>query len=182
MGPRRCERCRVRPRLLDLFCGAGGAARGYQMAGFHVTGVDIKPQPNYAGDVFVQADALEYVAAHGHEFDAIHASPPCHAYSTVTGRNRRNTKRYPDLIPPTRELLLVCGSPWIMENVEGAPIKSPVRLCGSSFGLDVRRHRLFETSFPVAMVPPCAHHWQKPRFRSLDSRMAGRLATVWRFR
>ena len=72
-----------RPHLLDLFCGAGGAAKGYQMAGFHVTGVDIKAQPRYAGDRFIQADALDYLAKHGHEYDAIHASPPCQRHTRL---------------------------------------------------------------------------------------------------
>jgi DNA (cytosine-5)-methyltransferase 1 len=156
----------TRPLLLDAFCGAGGAAVGYQRAGFDVVGVDHLPQPNYPFR-FIQADALEYLAEHGREFDTIHASPPCHAYSSVTGRNRQ---RYPDLIAPTRELLQASELPYVIENVPGAPLVNAVQLCGSSFGLNVRRHRLFECSFPLnALVPPCAHHWQRPRFRSLDS-------------
>lgn len=141
------------PRLLDLFSGAGGAARGYQLAGFHATGVDIRPQPRYAGDVFIQGDALEYVAAHGHEYDAIHASPPCQQYS----RMRRITKReYPDLIEPTRKLLDASVRPYIIENVEGAPLRGYVNLCGTMFGLRVRRHRWFEISPPVlVLTPPC---------------------------
>jgi site-specific DNA-cytosine methylase len=91
------------PVLLDLFCGAGGAARGYQMAGFRVVGVDIKAQPRYAGDEFQQADALAFVAEHGREFDAIHASPPCQAYiKGLSAMNRRRPVDYPRLIEPTR--------------------------------------------------------------------------------
>lgn len=138
-----------RPRLLDLFCGAGGAARGYQLAGFHVTGVDSKPQPRYAGDDFVRADALAYVAAHGREFDVIHASPPCQQYTAL----RRLTKReYPDLIAPTRRALEATGRPWVIENVPGAPLVAPAMLCGTMFGLRVYRHRLFES--PVVFFTP----------------------------
>ena len=71
-------------RLLDLFCGAGGCTRGYQMAGYRVTGVDIAPQAHYVGEECIQADALVYVQAYGHEYDVIHASPPCQAYSQLT--------------------------------------------------------------------------------------------------
>src|SRR5262252_422519 len=108
----------ARPRLLDLFCGAGGAAMGYSRAGFDVTGVDHRPMPRYPF-VFVQADALEYVAEHGREYDVIHASPPCRAYS----RMRRITKReYPELIAPTRATLDAVGRPFVIENVEHAPL------------------------------------------------------------
>ena len=154
-------------KLLDLFCGAGGAGMGYHLAGFEVVGVDIEPHPDYPFE-FHLADALE-VELDG--FDAIHASPPCHAYSTVTGRNARNRREYPDLVAPTRERLRAAGVPYVIENVVGAPLLDAFMLCGSAFGLDVRRHRLFEPGgwHPV-LVPPCAHHWQRPRFRSLDSR------------
>lgn len=144
----------MKPRLLDLFCGAGGCARGYQMAGFHVTGIDIKPQPRYAGDVFVCADALEYVAEHGHEFDAIHASPPCQAYSSmrhVTG------KEYPMLIEITRHMLNKTGKPYVIENVEGAPLFNAVILCGTMFGLKTFRHRLFESNVFMLMPPHITH-------------------------
>lgn len=147
----------ARPKLLDLFCGAGGATRGYQQTGFHVTGIDIDPQPRYIGDAFHQADALTYLAEHGHEFDAIHASPPCQGYSVTASLH---TAEYPLLIEDVRALLLVVGRPCAIENVVGAPLLNPVRLCGSSFGLGVRRHRLFELSFPVLFPPPCAHHLQ----------------------
>lgn len=143
----------MRPRLLDLFAGAGGAAYGYMLAGFDVTGVDIKPQPRYRGNAFVQADALEYVAQHGHEFDAIHASPPCQRY-TVAQNAAKNAPAHPDLVAPVRELVAGTGKPYIIENVVGAPLLQPTLLCGLSFGLNVRRHRLFETNFFV-MAKSC---------------------------
>jgi DNA (cytosine-5)-methyltransferase 1 len=143
-----------RPLLLDLFCGAGGVARGYQMAGFHVTGVDVKSQPRYAGDEFVQADALEYLEAHGREYDAIHASPPCQRYSAAT--KDANKGNHPDLIEPCRDLLVLIGKPWVMENVVGSPFSFAAVLCGSMFGMKVRRHRLFESSFLI-LTPSCNH-------------------------
>ena len=139
----------VRPRLLDLFCGAGGAAMGYHRAGFDVVGVDIRPQPRYPFK-FVQADALEWQDFDG--FDAIHASPPCQAYTVANNIHGRTD--HPDLIAPTRELLRQTGLPYVIENVPRAPLIDPVMICGLSVGVNVKRHRLFETSFPV-MVPPC---------------------------
>jgi len=134
-----------RPRLLDLFCGAGGAAMGYHRAGFEVVGVDIKPQPHYPFE-FHQGDALEYCREHGREFDAIHASPPCQAYSFVSTFN--NVKSlHPELIEPTRSLLADTGKPYVIENVTGAPLVDPVVLCGLMFGLKVYRHRGFECSW-----------------------------------
>lgn len=142
-----------RPRLLDLFCGAGGAAMGYHRVGFDVTGVDIKAQPRYPF-AFLRADALEYVAAHGREYEAIHASPPCQAYSRmlyVVGRTEK-----PRLIQPTREALLASGRPYVIENVEMArsELRSPLMLCGTMFGLRIRRHRLFECMPPPALLTP----------------------------
>ena len=159
----------TRPRLLDLFCGAGGAAMGYHRAGFEVVGVDIKPQPRYPFE-FHQADALTFPLD---GFDAIHASPPCQAHSTIAKQRRAlrpGTYDHPDLVPATRARLIASGLPYVIENVPTAPLVNPVQLCGSSFGLDVRRHRLFESNVPI-MVLPCAHHWQTPRFRSLDRRL-----------
>jgi len=144
----------TRPRLLDLFCGAGGCSVGYHRAGFDVVvGVDIKPQPRYPF-AFVQADALEYVAEHGHEFDVIHASPPCQGYSRmrhVTG------KEYPLMIEDVRAALRATSKPYIMENVEDAPLIDDILLCGTMFGLKVFRHRRFETSF-FMMAPPHITH------------------------
>jgi DNA (cytosine-5)-methyltransferase 1 len=160
-----------KPRLLDLFCGAGGAAVGYHRAGFEVVGVDIHPQPNYPFH-FWHADALEIAAEPWalSAFDAVHASPPCQRFSTASAvHSRLNPARHPDFLTPVRRHLRAAGVLYIIENVRGAPMESPVRLCGSSFGLDLERHRLFEVNWPV-LVPPCAHGWQTPRFRSLDKR------------
>lgn len=140
-------------RLLDLFCGAGGAAMGYYRAGFtEIVGVDIKPMPRYLFE-FVLGDALEYVAAHGHEFDAIHASPPCQAYSKA--RNLQGND-HPDLVAPVRALLQATGKPYVIENVQGAPLINPITLVGSMFGLRTMRPRLFECSFdvPFVLAPP----------------------------
>lgn len=132
-------------KLLDLFCCAGGAAKGYHQAGFtEIVGVDIKPQPRYPFG-FVQADALAYVAEHGHEFDAVHASPPCQAYTQlryVTGHE------YPELIEPTREALRATGKPYVIENVPGAPLIADMTLwlAGTMFGLKVFRWRGFESN------------------------------------
>ncbi|GAA1423864.1 DNA methylase [Catellatospora coxensis] len=135
------------PRLLDLFCCAGGATHGYQRAGWHVTGVDLVPRPDYCGDEFIAADAVSFVRAHGHEFDAIHASPPCQDHSTLTRSNRKRTgwtDGHVNLIPPTRAALLATGRPWVMENVVGAPLRPDLVLCGLMFDLRVFRHRVFE--------------------------------------
>ncbi len=138
--------------MLDLFCGAGGCAVGYHRAGFDVTGVDIAPQPRYPFP-FVQADALEYVAAHGREFDVIHASPPCQAYSRT---QRIHGKEYPDLLAATRRALEATGRPWVIENVEEAPLGGIV-LCGTFFGLKVLRHRRFESSELLLCGYQCRH-------------------------
>jgi site-specific DNA-cytosine methylase len=135
-------------RILDLFCGAGGAARGYQLAGWHVTGVDIVPQPHYCGDGFIQGDALDFLTANWRDFDAIHASPPCQA-STALTKGTNKGREYVQLIPETRRLLRATGLPTILENVQGSDLRRDLTLCGEMFGLDVIRHRYFETSFPV---------------------------------
>lgn len=132
----------MKPRLLDLFSGAGGCARGYQRAGFYVVGVDINPQPRYAGDEFVQADALTYPLE---GFDAIHASPPCQAYSR-THKLRKN--EHPDLVGVVRDRLLATGLPYVIENVPGSPLRDPVVLEGQMFeGLRTQRARWFETNW-----------------------------------
>ncbi len=137
-------------RLLDLFCGAGGAAMGYHRAGFDVVGVDIVPQPNYPFE-FHQADALEYPLD---GFDMIHASPPCQAY---VQRNKNLKTKWPKLIEPVRGRLE--GRPYIIENVPGAPIRADVILCGTMFDLLVLRHRLFESSVEFMDKPPDHDHW-----------------------
>jgi DNA (cytosine-5)-methyltransferase 1 len=143
----------MKPRLLDLFCGAGGATRGYQLAGFHVTGVDIEPQPRYIGDEFHQADALTFPLD---GFDAIHASPPCQAYSWTTHRWPDRDKR-PAHIDGTRDRLVASGVPYVIENVVGAPLIDPVVLCGVQFGLEVIRHRLFESNVWLLRMPHIPH-------------------------
>jgi DNA (cytosine-5)-methyltransferase 1 len=136
----------MRPRLLDLFCGAGGAGMGYHRAGFDVVGVDNRPQSRYPFE-FHQADALDFLAAYGREFDVIHASPPCQQYTVLRSLAKRE---YVDLVDPVRVLLLSVGKPWIMENVVGSPLGFGFFLCGTMFpGLRVYRHRRFETSFWV---------------------------------
>ena len=145
-------------RILDLFCCAGGAGAGYRSAGFEVTGVDLFPQPRYPF-AFLQMDALNLDPRFVAGFDAIHASPPCQAHTSM-GR-MHNAKAHDDLIPATRAFLKRSGKPWVMENVVGAPLDNPITLCGTMFGLgagglELRRHRLFEASFHID-APPCRH-------------------------
>jgi len=150
------------PKLLDLFCGAGGAAKGSADAGFEVVGVDIVPQPHYPF-TFVQDDALAYLVDYGREFDAIHASPPCQRWSTMTKRWNRQAE-HPDYIEAVRYWLRgldPIGTPWVIENVVGAPLQNPIRLCGSMFDLPLRRHRLFESN--VHLVQPLCRHEQQTR-------------------
>lgn len=169
----------MRPRLLDLFCGAGGAAMGYHRAGFEVVGIDIAPQPNYPFE-FWQCDALTFLSylENRRRFDVIHASPPCQAYSTLGSLSE---KTYPDLYEPTRERLLESGLPWVIENVIGAPYRSGFVLCGSSFGLRIRRHRNFEASIAV-LAPACDHGWQRdriyPALNGADRKRGGRSGIV----
>lgn len=142
------------PRLLDLYCCQGGAARGYADAGFDVTGVDKDPQPRYPFR-FIQADAVSFVLAHGAGFDFIHASPPCQHDSDYQ-RIQGNT--HPDLIGPTRAALETTGRPWVIENVKGAvpKLRGPVMLCGPMFGVETYRHRFFETGGGFTLNQP--HH------------------------
>lgn len=150
----------TRPRALDLFCGAGGAAMGLHRAGFDVTGVDNRPQPRFPF-AFIQADALASpvdLAA----FDLIWASPPCQAHTALS--KMWNARRHEDRIPATRALLKASGRPYVIENVPGAPLRATIRLCGTMFGLgtkcgaELRRHRWLETSFMV-LQPECRHGW-----------------------
>lgn len=157
-----------KPRLLDLFCGAGGAAMGYHRAGFEVVGVDINPQPHYPFD-FVQGDALtalasdnDYIWSGFGPFDAIHASPPCQSYTRKHadwGRKRVHWLDHPDLVARTRDLLDATGLPYVIENVPGAPLRGSLLLCGTMFGLRIAKHRLFEANWPMAMLAPstCDH-------------------------
>jgi len=154
-----------KPRLLDLFCGAGGCTKGYQEAGFYVVGVDINPQPNYCGDEFYLNDALAMTEFDSRPlaatFDAIHASPPCQHYANVTAW-RGNHADHADLVGTTRDLLNATGLPWVIENVDGAPLDADFMLCGTMFGLPIRRHRYFETNWAGVetwgTLGPCGHH------------------------
>jgi len=168
-----------KPRLLDLFSGAGGSAKGYQRAGFYVIGVDIKPQPHYCGDEFHQADALEYLAEHGCEFDVIHASPPCQGYANVT-RWRGKQSNHPRLIAPTRELLIKIGKPWVIENVRTIELNTWLMLCGSMFNLRVLRHRYFESPclLPV-LLPPCDHSNFLPFMHKDERAYADAMGCEW---
>lgn len=157
-------------RLLDLFCGAGGAAVGYARAGFTVVGVDSHPMPNFPYE-FHQDDAFEFLAAHGHEFDVVHASPPCQSYSDLAKRNK-NGHLWPRLIEPIREALQANGRPYVIENVEGAPLLAPIVLCGTMFPtLRVLRHRLFESSFQLKLSP-LRHRLPHPLVFTHDKRKA----------
>jgi DNA (cytosine-5)-methyltransferase 1 len=149
-------------RLLDLFCGAGGAAMGYHRAGFtDIVGIDNRPQPRYPFK-FIQGDALEYLAEHGHEFDVIHASPPCQLWSEATPPGRR--QYHSDMITPTRRLLDELQKPYVIENVEGARhmLINPVKLCGTMFGLNIWRHRYFELRPRWAWLTPGCQHNGRP--------------------
>lgn len=156
----------MRPRLLDLFCGAGGAAMGYHRAGFDVVGVDIRPQPNYPFE-FHQHDVFDpdwdcWADLGFERWDAIHASPPCQAHTSMSRRWRKGNgtaaDSHPDLIGATRDLLCETGLPWVIENVEGARPQMGgylVRICGASVGIEQSRHRLFECRGWMPLVPQC---------------------------
>ena len=192
----------TRPLLLDLFCGGGGAAHGYYLAGFDVIGVDSRPHPNFPYP-FVQADALEYCREHGRKFAAIHASPPCKfntgALTIRTGDEQEIRGRHLDLITPVRPLLRAAGVPYVIENVLGAKslLMNPSMLCGTMFGLKVLRHRYFETSFFV-FTPPHETHvgsvtggefcgpygqggamWIDPKRKELGRRKGSRKTADW---
>ncbi len=164
--------------LLDVFCCAGGATRGYQNAGFTVVGVDQKAQPNYVGEHFVQADAVDVLSTlvSGRSFDgleldmfaAIHASPPCQSHSKLGKQAGTQVgKFYADFIPQTREYLSASGLPYVIENVEGAPLIDPVTLCGVMFPpLRVLRHRLFESNIALTTPP----HGKHPLVFTFDKR------------
>jgi DNA (cytosine-5)-methyltransferase 1 len=179
----------MKPQLLDLFCGAGGAAKGYADAGFEVCGVDIVHQPRYPF-TFVRADAIDYLrqfidnqqrgleAMHG--WSAIHASPPCQRHSKMSGCRPGLAATYDDLIGPTRELLRQTGKPYVIENVPGAPLEDPVTLCGFMFGRELYRHRLFETNWHLVAPEHPAHtkpasragHWREGTVISISGHIA----------
>jgi hypothetical protein len=151
----------MKRRGLDAYSGAGGICRGYQLADFHMTGVDNRPQPNYCGDEFIQADALEVLADREFlaGFDFVHASPPCndHIRSGMTPIHGTGW-----LLAATRELLEASGLLWVIENVPGAPLRPDLILCGCMFGLELRRERWFETSWHAFDLRPACHHQEPP--------------------
>lgn len=134
--------------ILDLYCCAGGATKGYQKAGFKVVGIDIRPQPHYIGDFFIQMSALDCDYEFLDIFDMIHASPPCQKYSKASATARKRGKEYPDLIPATRRLLVAASKPYVMENVPEAPLRPDICLDGTMFDLGVIRKRVFESNIP----------------------------------
>ena len=165
-------------RLLDLGCKAGGASRGYHDAGWEVVGVDIEPQPRYPFE-FHQTDMLTFPLD---GFNAYHASPPCQTWSAYRRRGSGVGDGYPDLIEPMRQRLVATGKPYVIENIPGSPLRDWVQLCGSSFWLDVKRHRWFESNTAL-MAPPCQHGIWKPRFPCATNRTNLRRTVeigVWR--
>ena len=145
----------MRPKLLDLGCGAGAVSMGYSYAGFDVTGVDIVPQPNYPCR-FIQADALDFPLE---GFDAYHASMPCQRWSPSTLSQRKRGACYPDLVTPVRARLQRTGKPWVMENVpECTPLRADLELCGCHFGLRLegagylKRLRKFQFGWPMEPI------------------------------
>ena len=179
----------MKPRLLDLFCGPGGAGRGYQFAGFHVIGVDISPQSSYPGDEFVQADAiqvLEFIADRAEpwpgapQFDAIHASPTCQHHANVTAW-RGSQDDHPDLLTPTLGLLARISIPWIVENVPEALPRWDYVLCGSQFGLKVKRHRGFRRSnwSAFSLLPPCDHRALLPFMHKRERAFTDAMGCAW---
>ncbi|MEZ2347392.1 DNA cytosine methyltransferase [Terriglobus sp. RCC_193] len=163
-------------RALDLFCCAGGATRGLQAAGFHVTGVDIKDQPNYCGDEFHVANAMEFPLT---GYDFVWASPPCQTYMRMNRgllKAQGRQKNHPDLVDAVRRRLQQTNALYVIENVVGSPLRNPVMLCGSSFGLLVERHRLFEANF-LLLGLACRHETQKVEFPPL-ARLQGNRSRV----
>lgn len=150
------------PRILDMYCGDGGAAMGYHQAGFEVVGVDIRERHRFPFR-YVQGSVLKLRPAWIRKnFQAVHASPPCQAHTTLKSMHgEAGEYHHKDYLPETRELLEDLGLPYIIENVPGAPLIDPVQLCGSAFGLALRRHRLFEAGGGLELEGSgCEHKWQ----------------------
>lgn len=181
--------------IIDLCCCAGAASQGYANAGFRVAGVDIEPQKNYPYP-FIQHDAVELLESwangennYGIELDdiaAFHASWPCQGYSRMSNCRPGLADTYPRLIDLGRDLLNATGKPWIMENVVGAPLIDPVMLCGTMFGRELYRHRLFEANFPLRAPVHSEHslpasragHWRPGTVMSV----AGHVSPMWKAR
>lgn len=182
----------AKPRILDLFCGAGGCSVGYHNAGFEVVGVDIKPQPHYPY-AFIQGDAIDilwrmiagekFLASDGRwygldDFDAISTSPPCQAYSgmrNITLSRYGSVPEHPDLIAATRLALEAAGKPWVIENVQNSPLHTQIILCGAAMGLPgLARHRHFESSLLLPSPPRCAHLSQPATIGIYGERPDGR--------
>lgn len=158
----------MRPRLLDLFCGAGGCSVGYARAGFEVVGVDIEPHNDYPFE-FHCADAMTFPLD---GFDAVAGSPPCQAYSTMGQKHAATQAAHPDLIAPLRARFIANGAPWVIENVMGArrEMNHPAMICGRALGLGVARHRLFECSFPLFATQCACRGDELPVYGKLDGR------------
>ena len=163
-----------RPRLLDAFCCQGGASAGYATAGFDITGIDLHPQPRYPF-TFIQGDAIAYIRKHGHEYDAIAASPPCQGYTDCQVLQGND---HPMLIAPTRNALNTTGRPWIIENVPGAAphLIDPVVLCGAMFGLGTYRDRYFEAGGGLVLAQPAHPRHDKPITKMGRPRREGEMA------
>ena len=158
---------------------------GYHRAGFDVVGVDIKPQPRYCGDEFYQSDALGFLHSGFDmvQFDAVHASPPCQRFSQMSKCRPGLADEYPDLVAPVRELLKATGLPWVIENVVGAPLETPVQICGTGLGMKVQRHRWFESNIALWGVP-CQHRensWD-PRYGHATGRKRRRVPVIGEWR
>lgn len=182
-----------RPLMLDLFCGAGGAGMGYHRAGFDVIGVDLNPQKNYPFE-FIQDDALSFLqraflngpTEWGRSVCLVHASPPCQRYSAMSKCRPEIAEKYPDLVDSVRELLIATWLPYVIENVPGSPLHDPVMLCGQMFGLELYRHRLFESNIPLKapehpkhVVPASkAGHWKPGTVMSIS----GHVSPIWKAR
>jgi DNA (cytosine-5)-methyltransferase 1 len=156
-----------RPAMFDGCCGGGGAAMGYYQAGWRVIGVDTEPQPNYPFE-FVQGDAVHYFAANWRKFEGAHASAPCQKFSGMSACRPGLAEEYPDLVAVFRGLFEMSGLPYVLENVPRSPLRPDLMLCGQMFGLELYRHRIFESNVhlwqpyhPKHVIPASkAGHWK----------------------